>query len=141
MPGFQVNPLYLPQLESALALPQSVGIVGGRPGSSLYVVGCQRGSALYLDPHTVQQVRGCQRGSALYLDPRAVQQARGCQRGSALYLDPHAVQQVRGCQRGPSWLARPPPPAGRPSLFLPLGPCCGVGRLGGLDLPQLSLPP
>lgn len=35
-------------------MPQSVGIVGGRPGSSVYVVGCQGESILYLDPHTIQ---------------------------------------------------------------------------------------
>ena len=50
----QINPIYLPQLRHVLSIPQSVGIVGGKPGSSLYIVGCQGGAALYLDPHTIQ---------------------------------------------------------------------------------------
>lgn len=33
-----------------------MGIVGGRPGSSLYFVGVQGHSVLYLDPHEVQDV-------------------------------------------------------------------------------------
>lgn len=52
----QVNERYLPQLASVLSFPQSVGIVGGRPGASLYFVGVQGGAVLYLDPHEVQEV-------------------------------------------------------------------------------------
>lgn len=37
----QVNPLYLAQLQRVLTFPQSVGIVGGRPGASLYLLGYQ----------------------------------------------------------------------------------------------------
>ena len=40
-------------------MPQSVGFVGGRPGSSVYVVGCQGESILYLDPHTIQPAACC----------------------------------------------------------------------------------
>lgn len=46
----------MPQLSTVLSFPQSVGIVGGRPGASLYFVGVQGGSVLYLDPHEVQEV-------------------------------------------------------------------------------------
>lgn len=52
----QVNPLYLPQLKQALTFPQSVGIVGGRPGSSLYFIGHHEDRLLYLDPHDTQPV-------------------------------------------------------------------------------------
>lgn len=37
----QLNPRYVPQLEAVLAWPQSIGVVGGRPSSSLYFVGWQ----------------------------------------------------------------------------------------------------
>ncbi|EFN56996.1 hypothetical protein CHLNCDRAFT_143632 [Chlorella variabilis] len=37
----KLNPRYIPQLEAVLAMPQSIGIVGGRPSSSLYFVGFQ----------------------------------------------------------------------------------------------------
>lgn len=50
----RLNPVYAPQLSAILAMPQSLGIVGGRPGSSLYFVGYQDESFLFLDPHQVQ---------------------------------------------------------------------------------------
>lgn len=52
----KVHPRYLPQVQAVLSFPQSVGIVGGRPGSSLYFVGYQDTNILYLDPHEVQPV-------------------------------------------------------------------------------------
>lgn len=68
----QVNPRYIPQLLEVLKWPQSLGIVGGRPSSSLYFIGCQGEQVLYLDPHDVQEVStsgpssqalsGCQAG-------------------------------------------------------------------------------
>ncbi len=36
-----MNPVYYDQLRGVLTFPQSVGIMGGRPGSSLYFLGCQ----------------------------------------------------------------------------------------------------
>lgn len=51
----KVNPAYLPQIQSVLAFPQSLGVVGGRPGSSLYLIGYQGDQLIYLDPHTVQE--------------------------------------------------------------------------------------
>ena len=52
----QVNERYIPQLQQVLTWPQSIGIVGGRPASSLYFVGCQDDHVIYLDPHQAQQV-------------------------------------------------------------------------------------
>jgi hypothetical protein len=52
----QVDERYLPQLAAVLSSPQSVGIVGGRPGASLYFLGAQGSAVLYLDPHEVQEV-------------------------------------------------------------------------------------
>lgn len=43
---------YHAALKDTFTLPQSVGVAGGRPGSSLYFVGCQGDQLLYLDPHT-----------------------------------------------------------------------------------------
>lgn len=52
--GEKINERYIPLLAKVLTFPQSVGIVGGRPGSSLYFVGCQDENVFFLDPHTVQ---------------------------------------------------------------------------------------
>ncbi|EPE03685.1 cysteine protease atg4 [Ophiostoma piceae UAMH 11346] len=53
----KVNTVYWESLTSALQMPQSVGIAGGRPSSSHYFIGCQRSTEdqgshfFYLDPH------------------------------------------------------------------------------------------
>ncbi|KAK6128399.1 hypothetical protein DH2020_037875 [Rehmannia glutinosa] len=52
----KVNPRYLPLLSATFTFPQSLGILGGRPGASTYIVGVQDEKAFYLDPHEVQQV-------------------------------------------------------------------------------------
>lgn len=36
--------------------PQSLGILGGKPGASTCIVGVQDDKAFYLDPHEVQLV-------------------------------------------------------------------------------------
>lgn len=47
---------YLPLLAATFTFPQSLGILGGRPGASTYIIGVQDDKAFYLDPHEVQQV-------------------------------------------------------------------------------------
>jgi len=50
----RINKLYIPQIKSMLQLPHSLGIIGGRPKQSLYFVGYQDDSLIYLDPHIVR---------------------------------------------------------------------------------------
>lgn len=50
----QLNERYVPALERTFAFPQSVGIVGGKKGHSVYFVGAQPGRLHLLDPHEVQ---------------------------------------------------------------------------------------
>jgi len=52
----KINPRYVPSLRETFTFPQSLGIAGGKPGASTYIVGVQDDQALYLDPHEVQQV-------------------------------------------------------------------------------------
>jgi len=52
--GRTINARYVSQLRSMLTFEQSVGIVGGRPNSSLYLVGHSDEVFFYLDPHVVQ---------------------------------------------------------------------------------------
>ncbi|XP_057862571.1 cysteine protease ATG4B [Cryptomeria japonica] len=52
----KINPRYIPSLCETFTFPQSLGMVGGKPGASTYMIGVQDDQALYLDPHEVQQV-------------------------------------------------------------------------------------
>eukprot|EP00656_Telonema_subtile_P044267 TRINITY_DN5054_c0_g1_i5.p1 TRINITY_DN5054_c0_g1~~TRINITY_DN5054_c0_g1_i5.p1 ORF type:complete len:209 (+),score=51.74 TRINITY_DN5054_c0_g1_i5:75-701(+) len=49
-----LNPIYKPALLRTFAIRQSAGVMGGKPSASLYFVGAEDESVLYLDPHTVQ---------------------------------------------------------------------------------------
>ncbi|KAG0461948.1 hypothetical protein HPP92_020424 [Vanilla planifolia] len=59
----KVNPRYIPLLWETFTFPQSLGILGGKPGASTYIVGVQDDKALYLDPHEVQQVANIKMGN------------------------------------------------------------------------------
>ncbi|KAF3557704.1 hypothetical protein F2Q69_00010617 [Brassica cretica] len=52
----RVNPRYIPSLKATFTFPQSLGVLGGKPGASTYIVGVQDDNGFYLDPHDVQQV-------------------------------------------------------------------------------------
>lgn len=52
----KVNPRYIPSLQAIFTFPQSLGILGGKPGASTYIIGVQDENAYYLDPHDVQSV-------------------------------------------------------------------------------------
>ena len=54
---------YAKPLLSCLKLPQSVGIIGGRPKHALYLIGFQDDRIFYLDPHTTQQAVNTPHGS------------------------------------------------------------------------------
>jgi hypothetical protein len=48
---------YIPLLKETFTFPQSLGILGGKPGASTYIAGVQDDRALYLDPHETQLVK------------------------------------------------------------------------------------
>ncbi|XP_038680587.1 cysteine protease ATG4-like isoform X1 [Tripterygium wilfordii] len=50
----KINTRYIPSLRATFTFPQSLGILGGKPGASTYIVGVQDDNAFYLDPHDVQ---------------------------------------------------------------------------------------
>ena len=41
-------------LQECFEMPQSLGVIGGRPNHALYFVGCCDDQLVYLDPHTTQ---------------------------------------------------------------------------------------
>jgi len=49
-----INEIYIPSIKKVFHIPQSLGIIGGKPRSAMYFVGYQDYSLFYLDPHTVQ---------------------------------------------------------------------------------------
>eukprot|EP01118_Nematostelium_gracile_P017748 TRINITY_DN7686_c0_g1_i1.p1 TRINITY_DN7686_c0_g1~~TRINITY_DN7686_c0_g1_i1.p1 ORF type:complete len:339 (+),score=42.43 TRINITY_DN7686_c0_g1_i1:60-1076(+) len=49
-----INEIYTESLKSLFSIPQSLGIVGGKPRAAMYFVAIQDSSLFYLDPHTVQ---------------------------------------------------------------------------------------
>eukprot|EP01116_Phalansterium_solitarium_P017591 TRINITY_DN4377_c0_g3_i1.p1 TRINITY_DN4377_c0_g3~~TRINITY_DN4377_c0_g3_i1.p1 ORF type:complete len:348 (-),score=88.79 TRINITY_DN4377_c0_g3_i1:71-1114(-) len=49
-----LNPMYIPLIREVMSWPQSLGIIGGKPRSAMYFVGCQDDNVFFLDPHTVQ---------------------------------------------------------------------------------------
>jgi hypothetical protein len=51
----KLNAAYIPSLLSLFQFPQCLGIIGGKPRSSLYFIGVQDEHLFYLDPHTVQR--------------------------------------------------------------------------------------
>ncbi|KAK3703512.1 Cysteine protease atg4 [Vermiconidia calcicola] len=50
----RITPVYHAALKSALEMPQSVGIAGGRPSASHYFIGHQGDQFFYLDPHSTR---------------------------------------------------------------------------------------
>ncbi|XP_050365854.1 cysteine protease ATG4-like [Argentina anserina] len=64
----ELNPRYIPSLRATFTFPQSVGIMGGKPGVSTYIIGVQDENALYLDPHDVQPVVNLSRNGAEVVD-------------------------------------------------------------------------
>lgn len=49
----QLNDAYIPALQQTFTFPQSVGIIGGKKGHSVYFVGSQESQLHLLDPHDV----------------------------------------------------------------------------------------
>lgn len=47
---------YIPSLRAIFSYPQSLGLLGGKPGASTYMIGIQDEEVFYLDPHDVQPV-------------------------------------------------------------------------------------
>jgi len=50
----EMNPVYINGLKTCLSLPQTQGLLGGRPNHALYILGFVEDEAIYLDPHVTQ---------------------------------------------------------------------------------------
>ncbi|XP_035828823.1 cysteine protease ATG4B [Aplysia californica] len=52
----EINPIYFDALKKCFTLPQSVGIIGGKPNHAHWFIGYFGKELIYLDPHTTQPV-------------------------------------------------------------------------------------
>ncbi|KAG9494340.1 hypothetical protein GDO78_001933 [Eleutherodactylus coqui] len=50
----EINEAYIETLKHCFMLPQSLGVIGGRPNSAHYFIGYVGDELIYLDPHTTQ---------------------------------------------------------------------------------------
>jgi len=50
----EINPVYVNGLKTCLSLPQTRGLLGGRPNHALYILGFVENQVIYLDPHITQ---------------------------------------------------------------------------------------
>ncbi|XP_011306547.1 cysteine protease ATG4B [Fopius arisanus] len=53
-----INPVYINGLKTSFKIPQSLGVIGGKPNLALYFIGCVGDQVIFLDPHTTQRF-GC----------------------------------------------------------------------------------
>ncbi|KAK0091529.1 hypothetical protein PV326_003078 [Microctonus aethiopoides] len=53
-----INPVYINGLKASFRIPQSLGVIGGKPNLALYFIGCVDDQVIFLDPHTTQRY-GC----------------------------------------------------------------------------------
>lgn len=53
-----INPVYINGLKTSFKIPQSLGVIGGKPNLALYFIGCVEDQVIFLDPHTTQRY-GC----------------------------------------------------------------------------------
>lgn len=51
----EINPIYINGLKTSFKIPQSLGVIGGKPTHALYFIGCVGNEVIYLDPHTTQK--------------------------------------------------------------------------------------
>ncbi|OAD52853.1 Cysteine protease ATG4B [Eufriesea mexicana] len=51
----EINPIYINGLKTSFKIPQSLGVIGGKPNLALYFIGCVGNEVIYLDPHTTQR--------------------------------------------------------------------------------------
>ncbi|XP_046898877.1 cysteine protease ATG4A [Hypomesus transpacificus] len=60
-----INPVYIQALKECFKMPQSCGVLGGKPNLAYYFIGSLGEELLYLDPHTTQTTVEVEPGVAM----------------------------------------------------------------------------
>lgn len=60
-----INPVYIQALKECFKMPQSCGVLGGKPNLAYYFIGFIDDELIYLDPHTTQQAVESESGIAV----------------------------------------------------------------------------
>ncbi|KAI1902598.1 hypothetical protein AGOR_G00017580 [Albula goreensis] len=81
-----INPVYIQALKECFKMPQSLGVLGGKPNLAYYFIGYIGEELIYLDPHTTQVAVESEPGVAV--DDQSYHCQRSPRRMKALSLDP-----------------------------------------------------
>ncbi|XP_052444707.1 cysteine protease ATG4A-like isoform X2 [Carassius gibelio] len=60
-----INPVYIQAFKECFKMPQSCGVLGGKPNLAYYFIGFIDDELIYLDPHTTQQAVDTESGSSV----------------------------------------------------------------------------
>ncbi|XP_036380387.1 cysteine protease ATG4A isoform X2 [Megalops cyprinoides] len=81
-----INPVYIQALKECFKMPQSLGVLGGKPNLAYYFIGFIGDELIYLDPHTTQSAVEAEPGVAV--DDQSYHCQRSPRRMKAMSLDP-----------------------------------------------------
>uniref|UniRef100_A0A8C7UJZ3 Cysteine protease n=1 Tax=Oncorhynchus mykiss TaxID=8022 RepID=A0A8C7UJZ3_ONCMY len=81
-----INPVYIQALKECFKMPQSCGVLGGKPNLAYYFIGFVGEELIYLDPHTTQSAVEAEAGSGV--DDQSYHCLRSPRRMKITNLDP-----------------------------------------------------
>ncbi|KAL4648226.1 cysteine protease ATG4A isoform X1 [Arapaima gigas] len=81
-----INPVYIQALKECFKMPQSLGVLGGKPNLAFYFIGFLGEELIYLDPHTTQLAVESEAGGAV--DDQSYHCNRSPHRMKVTSLDP-----------------------------------------------------
>uniref|UniRef100_A0A8C9S8S9 Cysteine protease n=1 Tax=Scleropages formosus TaxID=113540 RepID=A0A8C9S8S9_SCLFO len=81
-----INPVYIEALKECFKMPQSLGVLGGKPNLAYYFIGFIGEELIYLDPHTTQLAVESEAGGAV--DDQSYHCNRSPHRMKVTSLDP-----------------------------------------------------
>ncbi|KAJ8276166.1 hypothetical protein COCON_G00079180 [Conger conger] len=81
-----INPVYIQAIKECFKMPQSLGMLGGKPNLAYYFIGFIGEELIYLDPHTTQAAVESEPG--ISVDDQSYHCQRTPRRMKAMSLDP-----------------------------------------------------